>query len=67
LQGAGETLSPTAITIVTMIVIRIPLAYFLVRYYGPVGVWWAMSISTVIQGILTADIYRRGKWRNVRV
>jgi putative MATE family efflux protein len=67
LQGAGETVSPTAITIVTMIVIRIPLAYFLVSKYGPVGVWWAMSLSTVIQGILTADIYRRGKWRNVRV
>lgn len=67
LQGAGETISPTAITIVTMVVIRVPLAFFLIARLGPVGAWWAMSISTVIQGILTADIYRRGKWRSVRV
>jgi putative MATE family efflux protein len=67
LQGAGETISPTAITIITMVIIRVPLAFFLIHRIGPVGAWWAMSISTVIQGILTADIYRRGKWRSVRV
>ena len=67
LQGAGETISPTAITIITMVVIRVPLAFFLIARMGPVGAWWAMSISTVIQGILTADIYRRGRWRSVQV
>ena len=67
LQGAGETISPTAITIITMVIIRVPLAYFLILSHGPIGAWWSMSISTVIQGILTAGIYRSGKWRSVRV
>ncbi|MBC8101818.1 MAG: MATE family efflux transporter [Cytophagales bacterium] len=69
LQGAGETVSPTILTIVTMVLIRVPLAYFLAFFVGmgPVGAWWAMSLSTVLQGILTADLFRRGKWRTVRV
>ena len=67
LQGAGETISPTAITIISMAVIRLPLSWLLLNWYGPVGAWWAMSLSTVIQGIMVVYIFRRGKWRETQI
>ena len=69
LQGAGETVSPTVVTVATMIGLRLPLAYFLSVYlgYGIAGAWWAMSASTIVQGILIILLFRRGKWRTIKV
>ena len=68
LQGAGETVGPTALTIITMVLFRLPLAYFVLRLgYGTYGAWWAMSISTMLQGVLTVALFRRGRWRTIRV
>lgn len=68
LQGAGETVSPTLITIVTMLFLRVPLAYFLMSSgHGTEGAWWAMSISTMVQGLATAFLFRQGSWQRTRV
>lgn len=68
LQGAGETVSPTLITIVTMLFLRVPLAYFLMTSgYGTQGAWWAMSISTMVQGVATAFLFRQGNWQKKKV
>ena len=67
LQGAGETLSPTLLTAFTMVLIRLPLAWFLMRTYGITGAWWALSLSTILQGLLTVIVFRQGHWREVVV
>ena len=67
LQGAGETVSPTAITVISMAVIRLPLSWLLLNWYGPIGAWWAMSISTIIQGVMVVYIFRQGKWHQTKV
>jgi putative MATE family efflux protein len=68
LQGAGATVPPTLITIVTMLFLRVPLAYFLMTSgYGTEGAWWAMSISTMVQGVATALLFRQGKWQKKKV
>jgi len=67
LQGAGETLSPTVLTAVTMVLIRLPLAWFLLQHFGMTGAWWAMSLSTMIQGICTIFVFRQGRWRKIKV
>ncbi len=68
LQGAGETVSPTFITIATMLCLRVPLAYFALSHgYGTTGAWWAMSFSTIVQGVATAILFRQGGWRRARV
>ena len=69
LQGAGETKSPTILTIFTMVALRLPLAWFLLTHtgLGTVGAWWAMAGSTIIQGLLTVLVFRQGRWRHVRV
>ncbi len=69
LQGGGETKAPTLLTAFTMIAFRLPLAWFLASRLGlgAVGGWYAMSASTVLQGILTYLVFRRGAWHRVRV
>jgi Na+-driven multidrug efflux pump len=67
LQGAGDTLSPTAITITTMVVLRLPLSYYCLTHFGVTGAWWAMTVSTIAQGILTVWLFKQGKWRKKKV
>lgn len=67
LQGAGETISPTVLTVVSMVLFRLPLAWFLMRTNGIEGAWWSMSLSTILQGILTIVVFRQGRWRRIVV
>ncbi len=50
LQGAGDTLATMRIVFIGMWVIRIPIILFMIHvmHAGPIGVWWAMTISIVI-------------------
>jgi len=46
----------------------VPLAYFLLRSeHGTTGAWWAMSISTMAQGLATVWLFQQGKWRTIKV
>jgi Na+-driven multidrug efflux pump len=67
LQGAGDTKGTMLIIIIAMWAIRLPLAYLLALGlgYGARGVWTAMVISMVIQGILMAHRFRHGLWRRM--
>ena len=67
LQGAGETKGPTYLTAATMVGVRLPLAYVLLHYYGVHGAWLAMALSTVVQGIGTVILFRRGTWLKQKV
>ena len=50
-NGLGRT-SPPAIISITLNFIRIPLAFLLAAKMGITGVWWAITISTVLKGII---------------
>ncbi|MBC8142544.1 MAG: MATE family efflux transporter [Armatimonadetes bacterium] len=68
LQGAGETISPAYITVATMLVMRVSLCYFvLTAGYGTEAAWWVMSVSTMVQGVATAYLFKRGNWQTKRV
>lgn len=62
-NGVGRTVPPAIINI-TFNFLRIPLAYYLASNMGMgiMGVWWAITISTICKGILMptcfAFVYR---------
>jgi putative MATE family efflux protein len=68
-QGAGDTRTPTWITFVTMWLMRLPLAYMLALTmgYNTLGAWWAMAGSVIAAGLLTAVLFRGGRWKKVKV
>jgi MATE family multidrug resistance protein len=69
LQGAGDTRGTMWVIIIAMWLVRLPLAccFALILDYGATGVWVAMIISMMLQGILMALRYRGGQWKKVQV
>ena len=71
MRGAGDTMTPMWISLVTTILVRVPLAYGLVYLSRsaqyPQGrkecIFVSLLISWVIGALATALFYRRGKWR----
>jgi len=69
LQGAGDTRGTMGVVMISMWLIRLPLAFFLalVLGYGAVGAWVAMLTSMTIQGTLMARRFYRGRWKHLQV
>ncbi len=69
LIGAGDAISPMTITLITLLGIQIPLAVILPRHIntGLAGVWWAILISSILQGTLTYFWFNRGFWKSKRL
>ena len=69
LNGAGDSVGPMVITIVTLWGLQVPLAVFFSRLWEPAteGIWWAMVVAFVVQGVLTALWFETGRWMKKRV
>jgi len=52
------------ITLVSLWLIRIPIAYFLSKEIGETGIWWAIPIAWAVGMIGSAVYYFSGKWKN---
>lgn len=72
IRGAGDTVSPMILGFLTSVVMRVPLAYFLVAAAKKAGaavltqqkmVFLSMLIVWVINLILVYFVYRHGKWK----
>ncbi len=64
LRGAGDTISPAIIGVTTQWLVRLPATYLLCHQWGydAVAAWWAMSLSTILSGVLTAWVFLRRRW-----
>jgi Na+-driven multidrug efflux pump len=63
-SGAGNTVPPMLIA-TPLSVARIPAAYWL-SYgmgLGVAGVWWSISLTSILKGILITLWFLRGKWK----
>lgn len=65
LRGAGDTFMSMLISLVTLWMVRLPLAWFLSYQlgWGAAGTWWAIVFSTVLGLVLNWWYYRTGQWR----
>jgi putative MATE family efflux protein len=69
LRGAGDTVAPMVLAIVSLWVLRFPLAYVLSHHtrLGAAGIWWAVAISIVASAVVTALWFARGDWKHRRL
>ena len=67
LGGAGETLYPMIITFIFTFLLRVGLAWLLVKDYGLNGVWTAYSLSIILEGIVIAILFAAGSWKRKKV
>ena len=68
-NGAGDTTTPTVISLFCFWLFEIPLAYVLARPlgFGPNGVFWALAIAFSVLSVVSALLFRRGAWKLKRV
>jgi len=66
LNGAGDTVTPMVITLVTLWGLQVPLAFFLSRSPGLAesGIWWTMVMASALHASLIGFWFARGKWKN---
>ncbi len=50
-NGMGKTYIPPIISVV-FTALRIPMAMILIKYLGVRGVWWSISISSILKGLI---------------
>lgn len=64
-NGAGFTKASMIISIMTLWIIRFPLAYILSNTLemGPEGIWWSFPISNLIAGIVAFAYFKTGYWK----
>ncbi len=67
LRGAGDTLIPGVLSLVSMWGVRISLSLVLVPSFGLHGVWLAMTAELCVRGILFLARVYRGKWLNKKI
>jgi putative MATE family efflux protein len=64
ISGSGRTFVPMIITLVSLWVVRVPLAAFLSKWMGSIdGVWYAISISFAVSMVLSLGYYFSGQWK----
>lgn len=68
-NGAGDTRTPLYINLFCYWLLQIPLAWFLAvpLEMGPDGVYIAIAISFSLAALISIYIFRKGKWKMVKV
>ena len=63
MRGAGDTMTPMWISLLSTVVIRVPIAYALAYFtHSPDCIYISLLISWVMGAIITCFAYRFGKW-----
>ena len=68
-NGAGDTRTPTLINLGVFWLWEIPLAWWLSVHagYGPRGVFIALTVAYSTLAVVSAVLFKRGKWKTQRV
>ena len=67
MRGAGDTLIPMFITLISLWLLRIPLSHYLSGIWGTDGIWWGIPIAWIF-GFIAAYIYfLTGRWKKKAV
>lgn len=68
-NGAGDTWTPTVVNLFCFWLWEIPLAYVLARKtgLGPSGVFASITIAFSTLAVVSAILFRRGRWKNSKV
>lgn len=69
LRGAGDTVPTMIFSIISLWLLRIPLAYYLSSFeqLGSNGIWIAISISYTVTLIINQIYYATGRWKRINV
>ena len=67
MRGAGAVIVPMFVTLLSLWLIRVPLAFILSGSMGVHGIWWSIPIGWIAGTIGSYLYYISGKWKNKAV
>ncbi len=69
LSGAGDTVPPMIVSVVTFWAVVLPLAYFLpkITELGMYGIRWAIVSEVVVGAIVFTIYFRTGRWKRKKI
>lgn len=66
-RGAGDTVVPMFISLFSLWVIRVPIAYYLSAIIGSAGIWWGIPIAWIIGMLFAFFYFLSNRWKNKAV
>lgn len=68
-NGAGDSTTPTILNFFGYWIFQIPLAYFMAISldFGAAGAFWAIAIAESAMAVVAILVFRRGKWKVVKI
>jgi putative MATE family efflux protein len=67
LRGAGDTLIPMFITLLSLWIVRVPFAWYFSGVMGETGIWWSQPAGWGVGLVLSFGYYLTGRWRKMGV
>ncbi len=69
LNGVGDTLPPMLVTLLSMWLVQVPLAFFLPRHtdLGLYGIRWGIVTAMAMRAVIYTIYFRMGRWKRKRV
>ncbi|MDD5454997.1 MAG: MATE family efflux transporter [Candidatus Ratteibacteria bacterium] len=67
LAGAGDTMGPMFITLISLWGFQIPMALLLSKLWGANGIWWANAFASVLHGTFIMGWFMTGKWKKRKI
>lgn len=62
MRAAGAVMVPLLVHIVSLLIIRYPLAAMLIDGWRADAIWWSLTISASVDVVLAVLYYRYGRW-----
>jgi putative MATE family efflux protein len=66
-RGAGDTLFPMIVTLLSLWLVRVPLSLVLSRSLGSDGIWWSIPIAWSLGAAMNVAYYFTGRWRRMKL
>ena len=63
MQGAGESVFPMVNVILSLILVRVPMVYFLADHFGPDYMYYGIGIGWIVGCALSIGYYFSGRWK----
>ncbi len=67
MRGAGDTMVPMFISIISLWFVRIPVSWFLSLKFGAIGIWWGIPVAWFVGLMLAFTYYKTGRWKTKSV
>lgn len=67
MSGAGYTFWPMVLSVVVLLVVRLPMAWILAGTIGMNGIFWAIAVPVVIESTGMLLLFMRGSWKRQSV